>query len=66
MRYLENECVNCGFPCIFEACPNFRVEHFKCDYCGAEDIRLYEYGGDEICEECLLEEFSIVEGTESY
>lgn len=64
MRYYSNDCVGCGLPCIYEACPYYRVEHFKCDDCKEEDIRLYKYDGDELCEECLLKQFDVVEGSE--
>lgn len=50
MRYYTNECVDCGFPCLYESCPYYKVEHFRCDFCGEEDVRLYYYDGYEICE----------------
>jgi hypothetical protein len=40
------------------------VPHSKCDKCGEEDVKLYDYDGYEICGECLLIEFDVVEGTE--
>lgn len=64
MQYYSNDCVNCGLPCIFEACLYYKVKHFKCDFCKEEDVRLYEYDGYEICENCLLKEFDVVEGSE--
>lgn len=64
MIYYESECVSCGFPCLFESCPYYKVMHSKCDKCGEEDVRLYDYDGTEMCKECLLKEFDVVEGTE--
>ncbi len=63
MKYYTNDCVGCGLPCLGAACEYNKVEHFKCDYCKEEDIKLYEYEGYEICEECLLKEFNVVEGS---
>ena len=65
MRYYTSECCDCGLPCIYDSCPYYKVEHFKCDFCSAEDVRLYNYSGYEICENCLLEEFDIVEGSDN-
>lgn len=64
MKYYENECVDCGLPCKHELCPYYKVEHFRCDLCGEIDIKLYDYNGCEICEECILKEFSVIKGTE--
>lgn len=66
MRIFVNECCDCatpGYPCMGSACPRRRVEHFHCDKCKTE-AKLYEYDGKELCEECLLEEFPIVEGSD--
>ena len=57
----ENECVDCGKPCLGTACPNRRVKHLYCDYCNQEVNTLYEFGQyDEICGECLLKEFEVI------
>ena len=66
MIYYTNECVDCGLPCLFESCPYYKVMHSKCEFCNAEDIKLYHYSGHEVCEECLLEEFEVVEGTDEW
>lgn len=66
MKRTENECVDCkslGLPCFGDSCPNRNVVRFYCDRCGVEE-RLYGYYGEEICAECLLEEFEIVEGSD--
>lgn len=61
MRYYENECISCGLPCKYEACPYYRVEYFVCDFCKEEEYPLYSYNGYEVCKSCLLSEFTIVE-----
>lgn len=64
MIYYTNDCVDCGLPCIYELCPFYKTTHSKCDYCGEEDVRLYHFNDSEICEDCLLKEFEVVEGSE--
>ena len=63
MKKIENECVSCGLPCLGSGCPNRNVIRFYCDRCG-EEGKLYHYDSEEICEECLLKEFDVVEGSE--
>ena len=63
MRRFETECVSCGLPCLYEGCPYYKVEHFYCDRCGKEE-KLYDYYDEEICEECLLKEFKVIEGSD--
>lgn len=60
IRY-ESSCVNCGFPCRYEACQNYRVRILECDRCHDELDKLYDFYGEEICEECLLKEFEVIE-----
>lgn len=64
MYYYASECCSCVLPCVYDACPYYKVKHFKCDWCKEEDVKLYDYNGYEICEECLLKEFPIVEGSD--
>jgi hypothetical protein len=66
MIYYTNECASCGLPCNFERCPNYRVKHVRCDFCKDKNIKLYKYNGWEICEECLLREFEVVDGTDDW
>lgn len=61
MKIIENECVDCGLPCI-DTCPYKNVVRYYCDKCG-EESTLYHYDNYEICEQCLLAEFEIVEGS---
>ena len=63
MKKIENDCVNCGLPCLGDRCPNRNVPHYYCDCCGNED-KLYYYDGLEICQECLLKEFEAVEDSD--
>ena len=66
MRKVVNECVGCtdiGLPCMGSGCRNRNVVRFYCDRCGTETT-LYDYYGEELCEECLLKEFDIIEGSD--
>lgn len=66
MKKMENECVGCvglGLLCLGSSCPNRNVIRFYCDECG-EEGKLYHCDGMEICEECLLKKFDIVEGSD--
>jgi hypothetical protein len=62
MKKLENECASCNLPCMGSACPYQNVPHYYCDRCG-EETTLYHYDDDELCVDCLLKEFEIVEGS---
>lgn len=64
MKYYTNDCCDCDLPCSYESCKYYRVEHFKCDFCKEEDVKLYNYNSYEICEECLIKEFDVVDGSE--
>ena len=63
MKKIEDECVSCGLPCLGSACPYRNVMRFYCDKCG-EEATLYHYDDKELCAECLLKEFEVVEGSE--
>lgn len=66
MKKIENECVDCksiGLPCLGNSCPNRSVTRFYCDRCG-EEAKLYHYDSEEICEDCLLKEFDVVDGSD--
>ena len=66
MIYHTNDCVDCGLPCVYELCPYYKALHSKCDFCKEEDIRLYNYEGYEICQECLLKQFDVVYGSDCW
>lgn len=59
----EDECVGCPteMGCMRSACPNRNVKHLYCDKCGDDVEKLYKHDGQEICEECLLKEFEVIE-----
>ena len=65
MKKIENEC--CGCPkemgCLGDVCPNKNVARFYCDVCGEEET-LYCFDGEELCQDCLLEKFDKVSGSE--
>ena len=66
MKKVINECVGCtslGLYCLGSTCPNRNVIRFYCDKCEREST-LYDYYGEEICQECLLKEFNIIEGSD--
>ncbi len=68
MKRVENECVGCkelGLYCLGNSCPNINVARFYCDECGEEGI-LYHYYDKELCENCLIKEFDIVDGSDYY
>lgn len=64
MIYYTNDCCDCGLPCILNTCPHYKVKHYKCDICGEIDIKLYHCNDMELCEDCLLKEFEVVDGSD--
>ena len=63
MKKILNECVDCGLPCLGDACPNRNVVRFYCDKCRDEDT-LYHYGDEELCLDCVRKRLEVVEGSE--
>lgn len=65
MKKIENECVGCPpeLGCFGNSCPMRNVIRFYCDRCGEED-KLYNYYGYEVCADCLLEEFDVIESSD--
>lgn len=64
VRY-ENECCDCassGYPCLGSTCPNLRVPRFYCDKCKEEVEKLWYYNGLEMCQDCILSDFTEVKG----
>lgn len=53
----EDECVGCPpeIGCRGNACSNRNVPHYYCDDCGDDVEDLYEYDGEQLCLECLLD-----------
>lgn len=58
MKYIGNDCVGC------ETCVGCGRKHnyyyHVCDRCESTE-QLYKYNGEELCAECLLEEFEEVD-----
>lgn len=50
----ENDCVSCDIYCA--NCGLKHNPHYYCDKCEDECDELYNYEGQELCEECLKEE----------
>ena len=60
----ENECVGCtdmGMPCMGDHCPNRNVPRLYCDRCRQEVEELRHYEGEQVCNDCILENYEIVE-----
>lgn len=57
MKRNENECVDCGLPCLGSACPLKHVSHYYCDHCNTElkPEELYMAGDEEWCIDCILD-----------
>ena len=53
MIITENECVDCGLPCIYEACPYWAVTRLYCDDCGNEEDVLYWWDNQQLCLGCV-------------
>lgn len=53
MIITENECVDCGLPCIYESCPYWAVIRFYCDECNNEVNTLYWWDGQQLCLDCI-------------
>ena len=61
MIKIENECVNCGFPCIYDACRFYKVIRFYCDHCKENVDELYYFCDEQLCADCVLEQLESVE-----
>ena len=60
VRY-ENECVDCGLPCMGDRCPNRHVKRLYCDRCEDEVDTLYIVDGEELCDRCALDALEKIE-----
>ena len=59
IRY-DDECISCDI-CIGNSCPNRNVKRYYCDACRDEVDTLYDVNGIQLCEECTLKQFKVVE-----
>jgi len=53
MLKLENQCVDCGLPCIGNSCHYRNVPVYYCDECGSPEAK-YKIEGTDVCEDCAL------------
>lgn len=63
VREVHN-CCGCaapGYPCLGDSCPKRHEKTLICDKCKSEVDRLYEYEDMQLCEDCLLKEFTMIE-----
>lgn len=60
MRTVNDECVDCGLPCMGNQCPNMNVVRHYCDNCG-EETELYYFDDEELCIYCIIEKLKRVE-----
>lgn len=60
MIKIENECCDCGLPCIYESCPYWAVKRFYCDECG-DEAELYWYDNEQLCIDCIEKRLERVE-----
>ena len=65
MMKVENECVDCGLPCLYRSCKYYAVTRFYCDQC-SDQATLYEFEGRQLCIECIKKLLPLVEGSEIY
>lgn len=54
-RKYENQCVDCGLPCLGNSCPYRNVPVDYCDECGNEYAE-YRIDGEDLCEDCVKEQ----------
>ena len=56
MKVYENDCVDCGLPCLYSGCPYYSSPHWYCDRCEEEmppeDLR--ELDGEQLCQDCIM------------
>lgn len=61
MIVIGSECVDCDLPCVFTACPYYRVVYYVCDCCGEEVEDLYYFDCEQLCADCILKLLEKVE-----
>ncbi len=61
-RLYRDECAGCPPEkgCLGSSCPYSSVEYLICDECGDEFEFLYDYDGEELCQDCLLNRFKLI------
>lgn len=53
MVRIESDCCDCGLPCLYGACPHYKVVRYICDCCEEEVGDLYYFDGQELCLYCI-------------
>lgn len=63
MIRFEDQCVGCPteMGCLGSACPYMNVPVMICDKCKEEVYELFWYDGEQLCQDCLLDQFEKVE-----
>ena len=61
MIITENECVNCGLPCLRQSCPYWAVTRLYCDCCNNEEYDLYWFEDEQLCIDCIIKRLERVE-----
>ena len=61
MIVIGSECCDCDLPCVFAACPYYKVVYYVCDKCGETVDDLYHFDGDQLCQDCILQQLEKVE-----
>lgn len=63
MTRYEDQCVGCPpeIGCLGAVCPNKNVKIYECDNCHDIFYVLYDYNGEQLCADCVLEKLDIVE-----
>lgn len=54
MKIIEDQCVQCGLPCLGDWCPHRNVPVRYCDYC-QRDIVEYQLNDKDVCKDCAEE-----------
>ena len=63
MTQFKHECCDCAtgaYPCQGSSCTQGTM-HYYCDACGEETEQLYQFDGEELCADCVLEKLPRVE-----
>ena len=58
----QDDCVQCGQPCLGSACEYHNAPHYYCDECGDEcsEDDMYAFEDQELCADCLLSKTKII------
>ena len=64
MVRVESGCIDCGLPCLYGACPHYKVVIYECDSCEDETDNLYLFDGQQLCIDCIEHKLERVEYNE--